>query len=793
MSLANNPDEQPTQAFQSLSTGDVVHIPTRTDSKTGKYFILWRDILCVFENAKFIRNGASLVLFMTDEDFNLLDPPRIPYHPGFVLDVIGGNNPDSSTSTKSKSKNSADSSSAEHHNTSTSAELLAAYEFTNTDTDNQPLTRGNNGASEGSQSSPRMNSQVYFQIISGQKADIMQFMDEKFDELNQIERAEKKLLQEQLLQLQEHSDQKQQKTLQLLERTRREVLEKQQQLETLQKDLTDRVIEHQIDIQLHQQKMHAELMKKQEEVLQSQTNAISWLAVLQQGLQALLTQTYELHEYPIPRLFIVLPKVARRRDRLNLLSESYRLYFLCECGTHTMAKHSESPPAIHLAKHEGYDLERPTEFFEKYGSYLLAMLRIVRLGVTAASLVVPPLETLKILDGLDSAQEYVHMLRDNIVPLVDDTIEALQDFAGNNDANTEWVAGSAEIEALEGADLRQLEQFLKTNDQGRAHGNLYRIVTPEGHVKWVCFDHYSANYRESETQKLQVIVEANGGSFIEETGRIEIKIGSKVLAKHLYDAMVKARGIQELDITLGWDATMSDLQSLAKAVSKANIIRLSVHVYRFKKSPSDVFQRGRRYDSLLRLASNGRIQELELNGLDDLFSHVSNSSLVPASKLRVFSAGMAIPFGENACKAFREFIKQRQSPTTIELKLRHQHSIETVLADLFGGPCNLEQSRVVDTDQSLIINASKGEILRLTLRNNADQAGGEVELPIKDMLSANWLCGNESLNHEGSPRSPHNAVQGNSARCDRDYDMSPRKERAFKLWRKWGKRKVSND
>ncbi|KAI8358176.1 hypothetical protein B0O80DRAFT_485256, partial [Mortierella sp. GBAus27b] len=60
------------------------------------------------------------------------------------------------------------------------------------------------------------------------------------------------------------------------------------------------------------------------------------LAILQKRIESLITQTYELHEYPIPRLFIVLPKYSnRRRDHLSprkTLIKQFRLYFLCECG-----------------------------------------------------------------------------------------------------------------------------------------------------------------------------------------------------------------------------------------------------------------------------------------------------------------------------------------------------------------------------------------------------------------------------------------------------------------------------
>jgi hypothetical protein len=103
-------------------------------------------------------------------------------------------------------------------------------------------------------------------------------------------------------------------------------------------------------------------------------------------------------------------------------------------------------------------------------------------------------------------------------------------------------------------------------------GNLYRIVTQEGHVKWVCFDHYRTNYQEVVMERLRDIIAVNAGALLEDIGKIEIKIATSILAKQFYDALTKARGIQELCITLGCDATMDELRALSEAVTAANVI-----------------------------------------------------------------------------------------------------------------------------------------------------------------------------------------------------------------------------
>ncbi|KAF9982300.1 hypothetical protein BGZ65_003025, partial [Modicella reniformis] len=524
--MNNDSDKPPSQAFRNPSTLKVANIPTVIDPKTGRPIILWRDIQAAFEKAKAVWNGESLVPLMIDENLEQVIPLRIAYHPGVVFDVVADTTEQiicTGEDVHPSQFSSAGKESKEHDNqlNQTAAALHISDNATNHTTSNQTT--------------------------------IMHSLNQNLELLEDEMTKHKELQQQivQILELQQHTSQELLKVQVLQQHTSQEFHMMQESQQTGQ-----------------------ELLRKQEEMRQMQQRALDRLANIQTSVQAVLTQTYELHEYPIPRLFIVLPKAVGLREKFKSpLSEQFRLYFLCECGTHTMVEDSRTPHEVHLAKHEGYDLEQPTKFFERYGPYVLTLMNMVKYGIVAAGLVVPSLASLKIVEGLDGAQKHLEYLKKNIVSLVDDTINFLQDIKSNNEAGSELITGSSEfdqLEALEGADLRQLESYLRIKDQGRVLGNLYRIITPEGHVKWVCFDHYRVSYRESSKRQLRDIVEVNNGRFIEEKGRIEIKISSSVLARQFYDAMIKSGSIQELDITLEWDATMGDLRILSKAITKAN-------------------------------------------------------------------------------------------------------------------------------------------------------------------------------------------------------------------------------
>ncbi|KAK3807235.1 MAG: hypothetical protein J3Q66DRAFT_418261 [Benniella sp.] len=704
-------NDQLFQTFRCRSTGEEIDIPVQKGAAPNELFVLWSDIQSGFKNAESVRNGRALIPFIKDRNNCEVEPRGIGYYPGITLEVITGSNTQSSSThvvvdaTKATAEgigrdpvNAFYSQSCTEISIETGsvAPYTATLSIANMDADDQALVKYSEGLPADPRSSNRTSNHPYtthMQTITSehrmQTTNIKQSPAQLLLDMARNGVVQTQLIQE-LLQRQEQSHEE---LLEKLRQMEQSLEQKQQETLELQRKLDER---HELIFQM-QQSAKEELLKKQEEMLNLQKQTLNRLAVILNHVKALLTQTYELHEYPIPRLFIVLPISTGLRDKFNPFSEKYRLYFLCECGTHTMADGSKIPHEVHLAKHEGYDLERSKEFFEKYGSYINAMMCMIKYGIIAGSIVVPPLASLKVPDLPGSAEKDMDYLKRNIAPLVNDTIDLLQDL----ERNSKLVGGLAtenrgfdRLEALEGVDLRQLESYLKVKDRGRVLGNLYRIVTPEGHVKWVCLDHYRANYRESAMKDLREAVQSNVGTFIEDTGRIEIEIANSVLAGQFYEAMVKARGTHELKIKLAWETTMDDLRDLCDAVTKANVIRLTVDGEFFKSSPAiDYINRGRRFDPILKLASNARLRSLELIGFDDFFSRVTKYTQL-SPKLRIFAMEWKTPLDEKAVKLFNGFLEQCSGLTTLELKVHQQYPTTKALMGTFTKVCELKSLTV---------------------------------------------------------------------------------------------------
>jgi hypothetical protein len=299
------------------------------------------------------------------------------------------------------------------------------------------------------------------------------------------------------------------------------------------KQLQEQAISSQEDVKQVQE----QALSNQEEMQVMHQQALGQLAVLQSRVQAVLTQTYELHEYPIPRLFVVLPQAPSRLDAAKPFSNKFRLYFLCECGEHTkpIGSNTEISHTIHFAKHEGYEIAQPSKFFQQYGHYVLTILKMLKFGLSVAGLAVPAISLLITSDiGDQNAGGLQHLMgklepeMDSMISWMDKVPEVLMN---EGEAVDEFTEQMEKMEALEGADIRMLDVFLKNKDENKVLANLYRTTTDKGHVKWVCIDHYRMNYQENSAKEFQRVLDSVGGSFDENTGRVEVKLESRMSAE----------------------------------------------------------------------------------------------------------------------------------------------------------------------------------------------------------------------------------------------------------------------
>ncbi|KAF9386576.1 hypothetical protein BGX21_000761 [Mortierella sp. AD011] len=219
------------------------------------------------------------------------------------------------------------------------------------------------------------------------------------------------------------------------------------------------------------------------------------------------------------------------------------------------------------------------------------MLELIKFGTNIAGHVVPALANLRVVESVTAKIDYS-------LECIDKQLAKTQalspgDFIGTEPrvAMTQRDLNNylSDVEGLEGVELRQLGSFLKTSEEEGLLGNLYRMTTPSGHVKWVCKDHYRASYQEKHIQALREVVELAQGKFDEQMGRITITLTSTIAASVFYKAVSKAKSIFELFLSLDWKCTSNDLEKLEVALKNSSVSILWLDLRQFPSGFRDRF------------------------------------------------------------------------------------------------------------------------------------------------------------------------------------------------------------
>ncbi|KAF9149296.1 hypothetical protein BG015_008912 [Linnemannia schmuckeri] len=426
------------------------------------------------------------------------------------------------------------------------------------------------------------------------------------------------------------------------------------------------------DRELQMIKQQAEAREREEQIIKNQKEMIDRLIINQRLVDAILVQNYELHEYPIPRLFVIMPEPTNRWDPTNLLGRKHRLHFLCECSDHRrpssnqlvvpLDRDARFKNRVHLTDHEGYELSRPTEFFEQYGAFLLGTLRILKHCLEVASTVAPVAGLVH--GGIRAAVREVSTFADSHLESIDSSIDflknTLEDYQVNlglgqncdadsqrSDASSQRSADSQQsdhlqtIAALEGADLRRLHTFLRSNDENKVLGDLYRVTTETGHVKWVCLKHYSEQYRNANLNKFVESVEAAKGHYDLHFRKVTITLKSAIAAKDFLKRLVsQGSTINELHVTLEWNFWSNDLVYLVDKIAQSNIevLHLDFKDREGSHTPLEALRLSRgKYYPLLNLFSNKKLRAVHFANLSLLGSRTPDLSAAQmASSLRSF-------------------------------------------------------------------------------------------------------------------------------------------------------------
>jgi len=113
-----------------------------------------------------------------------------------------------------------------------------------------------------------------------------------------------------------------------------------------------------------------------------------------------------------PRVYLA-PKLITtpaRQDPIQSKMEQQRMR-----RTHKVVN-SRIHHHIHLAKHGGYDITHLKEFFHRYGLHFVAILQMLKYGITAAGVAIPAFSHLLRPDAMGQITEDLRSLRNTLEP-----------------------------------------------------------------------------------------------------------------------------------------------------------------------------------------------------------------------------------------------------------------------------------------------------------------------------------------------------------------------------------------
>lgn len=288
-------------------------------------------------------------------------------------------------------------------------------------------------------------------------------------------------------------------------------------------------------------------------------------------------------EHSTPPLFVVLPRPDCWDDS-DPITHQFRLYFMCNIWTQVdtlgTAQH------IHFSNHPGYDLNRPNEFFQAFGGYVMRVLRMVKHGYCDNSFEVPPLNTCKTLLGFHGGITGDQVSNDAVEPLVDKMIEYLQELAP-----PKWTTKLG-LDRIQSAVIKT---HLVVND-GNAEGNLHRYIDHSQSVYWICLEHGLQYFDEWNLQWLESFVRGRGGHVNMQQATLKVDLSSPADADQFRSLLVGSKCTFDVSIKLNWEATRLYVQGLCLDIGKTGTvvleldgITLDIHAQNHVQCMADLF------------------------------------------------------------------------------------------------------------------------------------------------------------------------------------------------------------
>ncbi|KAF9999085.1 hypothetical protein BGZ79_007285 [Entomortierella chlamydospora] len=336
---------------------------------------------------------------------------------------------------------------------------------------------------------------------------------------------------------------------------------------------------YQTELEQQERKLLGDIRQETEgtviDVLERCKESLIRLALVLAKAEEILSTSYSFEQGNGPRLFLILPDLRRKWDATNILTNHFRLFFLCECGLHTTVSkgNNDRPAQLHLADHEGYVIRQPAEFVRKYGPYLLVMLEMLKFGNQISGYVLP---------GLSASGS---LFRPNTLPTtslnldrVNKSIVFLEELIGL-DTSRPWELSEylRDVKASDGIDLDgKMASYLDVDENKKLYANMYRMGTPD-RADWVCRQHHPSKFEHAIYYELESSL-SSVGARLDHGGKIVATLTSELHAEQLRRVILTVAGLgfHHLEVKMSWRYSLDDLGKLEELVGQSDIESVSL-------------------------------------------------------------------------------------------------------------------------------------------------------------------------------------------------------------------------
>ncbi|KAF9173133.1 hypothetical protein BGX21_009201 [Mortierella sp. AD011] len=640
------PGQRPRQAPQTFravyrhgtTSTAVPYAPTtdinpRFDAKSGQYIILWSDVQRVFQDAQYALDGAEMVPFLVDDNWEELKPLRILANPGVVLDValdpnsssrsqyakmgdalrvssslsdaaandaIGGGSAASGISLPGLTQQDIPVKSGQQTETLYSrAEKTPNTSLNSSDSANTFYSADENWSNPSRRSSQSRLSQIRsptvpdFATLTNHSEDPVSASptDNEVPDVVSSSSAPLAETEPDITDIAsiEATTSKATISPRPVGKTVTLVLTKEVELESSDVEVAVPIPDGSKSRNIWSPQSKRTLNRRGPQANVDPLNLADAPKDIQGRVVEYMEQLESLtwHEAPMPRLFIILPKTFISGDTRGSAASDFRLFWMCEYsydhpdGAEDCSGHGSNSYLQHT--HQGFELNQPLELFRKSltteNDHQASPRRKTGLSYDQG------VEFLQNAFGMPKEQ-IEHSLNWMIDYLFSRTLESTME-------NQLLHVLDGEIQKppkLTPDDLVQLRSFISLPPNGPGtYGNLYRSVDDDGHVQWVCSTHFyelhpffSPEYIHEALQKCGGYDYAHGselasGLYNAQTGSIGARPRSNIEALHLYSALVAGiKCVPEVCLRFHWNVALEDMGLIRDAVVNFGVVSLSL-------------------------------------------------------------------------------------------------------------------------------------------------------------------------------------------------------------------------